>query len=460
MNIDPRKTIDEAPMGLLQIAIIAITVGLNALDGFDVLSISFSASGIAKEWNITNAVLGLVMSMELIGMAVGSIALGGVADSYGRRKTMLWCLAAMALGMLMVGGSGNPLQTSLWRLGANAGILTNDANHGALYWLSFWRILTGLGIGGLLAAITAITAEFSSLKRRHLCISIMAIGYPIGGIIGGEIARRLLTNYDWRAIFYFGAAITTAFIPIFYLVVPESVYWLVRKQPAGALDKVNHTLKRLRHKIITALPEVSLEVRKKSFSDLFSPGLFSITTIITVAYFLQITTYYFILKWVPKVVVDMGFTAAEGANMLKYANIGGAIGGALLGLLTLRVDLKKLTMGTLALSAVFISILGWTPHDLRYIAFFVALSGFFGNSGIVGMYALFPVAFPTHVRASGAGFTVGVGRGGAILSPIMVGIMFQWGLSLPTVAMIISVGALIAAGVLIFLNLDKQQEIH
>lgn len=445
-------------MGLLQIAIIAITVGLNAMDGFDVLSISFASSGIAKEWGIDNAVLGIVMSMELIGMAIGSIALGGVADVYGRRRTMLGCLATMAVGMLMVGTSGNAVQSAIWRALAGMGILTNDANQGSVYWLSFWRILTGLGIGGLLSAITAITAEFSSLKRRHLCISIMAIGYPIGGIIGGELARRFLVDYDWRSVFYFGAAVTTIFIPVFYLVVPESVHWLVRKQPSGALEKVNKTLQRLGHKTVAALPDVPLDVRKKSFGDLFAPGLLGITMIITLAYFLQITTYYFILKWVPKVVVDMGFTPSEGANMLKYANIGGALGGALLGLLTLRLDLKKLTIGTLALSAVFIAILGRTPADLGYIAFFVALSGFFGNAGIVGMYALFPVAFPTHVRASGAGFTVGVGRGGAILSPIMVGFMFQWGLSLPTVAMLISIGALIAAVVLLFLKLGNPAE--
>ena len=139
--------------------------------------------------------------------------MGGVADAYGRRKTMLWCLATMALGMLMVGASGNTLQTSLWRAGAGVGILANDPNQGAVYWLSFWRILTGLGIGGLLAAITAITAEFSNLKRRHLCISIMAIGYPIGGIIGGEIARRLLTYYDWRSIFFIRSCHNNGFYP-------------------------------------------------------------------------------------------------------------------------------------------------------------------------------------------------------------------------------------------------------
>jgi benzoate transport len=431
MDTDPRETIDHAPMSLLQIFIIAITVGLNGLDGIDVLSISFASTGIAAEWGIDKGGLGIVLSMELFGMAAGSIALGWVADTIGRRKTMIGCLITMAIGMFMVTTVNNVIE------------------------LSLWRVITGVGIGGLLSAITAITAEFSNLKHRHLCVSLMAIGYPIGGIIGGEIARRLLMEYDWRSVFYFGTALTTFFIPLFYFVVPESVYWLVRKQPAGVLDKVNKTLKRIGHKTVGVLPEITPEVRKKSFGDLFAPRLRRTTVIITAAYFLQITTYYFILKWLPDVVVSMGFSASEGANMLKYANIGGALGGAIFGLMTLRLDLKRLTMGTLALSAVFITLLGRIPADLNYIKVAAALCGFFGNSGIIGMYALFPAAFPTHVRASGTGFAIGIGRGGAILSPIIVGFMFQVGLLLPTVSMLISTGALIAAGVLIFLKLEK-----
>lgn len=428
MNTDPRETIDQAPMSPLQMFIIAITVGLNGLDGIDVLSISFASTGIATEWGIDKGGLGIVLSMELFGMAVGSILLGWVADIIGRRKTMMGCLITMAIGMFMVTTVNNVVE------------------------LSIWRIITGLGIGGLLSAITAITAEFSNLKNRYLCVCLMAIGYPIGGILGGEIARHLLVEHNWRSVFYFGAALTTFFIPLFYLVVPESVHWLVRKQPAGALDKVNKTLRRMGHEAVGVLPEITAEVRKKSFGDLFAPGLRSTTIIITVAYFLQITTYYFILKWLPDVVVGMGFSVSEGANMLKYANIGGALGGAVLGFLTLRLDVKRLTMAVLALSAVFITFLGSTPANLDYIKMVAALCGFFGNSGIIGMYALFPAAFPTHVRASGTGFTIGMGRGGAILSPIIVGFMFQAGLPLPTVSMLISTGALIAAGVLVFLK--------
>jgi benzoate transport len=430
MNNDPRRILDKAPMSLIQIFIIAITLGLNAMDGIDVLSIALAAPDIAKEWNLSELVLGFIMSMELVGMAIGSIALGWVADTIGRRKTILGCLVMMAVGMFMVTVSANITQ------------------------LSIWRIITGLGIGGLLAAITAITAEFSNLKNRALCISIMAIGYPIGGFVGSYIAGQVLLSYDWHSIFYFGTAATVFFIPLFYFVVPESVHWLIRKQPEGALDKVNKTLKRMGHSAIAVLPEIAPEVRKKSYGDLFAPDLRRITIIITVAYFLQIFTYYFILKWVPKVIVNMGFSPSDGAIMLMYANIGGALGGIVLGLLTLRVDLKKLTMATLALSAVLVTILG-NMTDLNYFAIIVTLCGFFGNAGIIGMYAMFPVAFPTHVRASGTGFTIGMGRGGAYLSPIIVGFMFQHGLSLPVVTMLISIGTLTAAGVLLFLKLKK-----
>ena len=435
MNTDPRELIDQSPMGRLQIFIIALTLGLNAMDGIDVLSISLAAPDLAKLWDLSEFLVGVTTIMELVGMGVGSFVLGWVADTIGRRKTMFWCMAIMAIGMFMATTSGNVYQ--LWS----------------------WRILTGLGIGGLLSAITAITAEFSNIKKRSLCIFIMGIGYPIGGIVGSKIAGHLLATYgDWRLIFYFGAALTVVLIPLFAFTIPESVHWLVRKQPEGALDKINGILKRLGHKSVATLPELTTEVRKKSTGDLFSPGLVRITIIIAVAYFLQIFTYYFILKWVPKVVVNMGFTSSEGADMLMYANIGGTLGGICLGLLTLRFGVKNLTIAVLALSGIAFIILGYTPVDLTYIALYVAICGFFGNAGILGLYALFPAAFPTHVRASGTGFVLSVGRIGAGTSPPFVGFLFDLGLTLPSVLLIISLGTFIGAGVLGFLKLNKSVE--
>ena len=433
MNADPRQTIATAPMSWLQVIAVAVTIGLNALDGFDVLSISFASPGIAAEWGIDRAALGIVLSMELIGMALGSIFLGGVADKIGRRPTILGCLVVMTIGM--------------WMATTVKGLVD----------LSIWRVITGLGIGGMLAAINAVAAEFANAKRRHLSVSIMAIGYPIGAVFGGLIVARLLRGHDWRSVFHFGATATALFIPLVFFLVPESVHWLTRKQPGGALDKVNRTLARMGRAAVSALPVIPLEVRKRSGSDIFSPGLVTVTVLVTAAYFFHIMTFYFILKWVPKIVVDMGFTPSSAAGVLVWANVGGATGGAVLGILTQRFSVKHLTIVVMILSTVMVVIFGRVPADLHKLSVICAVAGFCTNAAIVGMYAIFAHAFPTHVRASGTGFGVGVGRGGSVVAPILAGFLFKWGYELPTVAVLMSFGSVVAAGLLMLLKMKPNQ---
>jgi benzoate transport len=411
-------------MSAMQIAVVAITIGLNALDGFDVLSISFASPGIAREWGIDRAVLGFVLSMELFGMGIGSILLGGVADKIGRRRTLLGCLVVMTVGMLMA------------------------ARAKGVYDLSVWRVFTGLGIGGMLAAINAVAAEFSNARRRSLNVSLMAIGYPLGAIIGGSIAASLLKEGDWRVVFEFGAAATALFFPLVFWLVPESVSWLCRRQPAGALDSVNRSLGRMGHARVAELPVISAEARRRSVLDIFSPQLLQVTVLVTAAYFLHITTFYFILKWVPKIVVDMGFTASSAAGVLVWANVGGATGGAVLGLLSLRFGLKHLTMLVLVMSTLMLAVFGRGHANLAQLSADCAIAGFFSNAGVVGLYGIFAQAFPTHARATGTGFAVGVGRAGAWISPIIAGWLFHHGFGLEFVAVAMGAGSLVAALVL------------
>jgi benzoate transport len=420
-------------MSRLQVTVIGLTIALNALDGFDVLSISFASPGIAAEWGIDRAQLGIVLSMELIGMAIGSVLLGGVADKIGRRPTILGCLVVMATGMFMA--------TTV------TGLID----------LSLWRVATGLGIGGMLASINAVAAEFSNTQRRHLSVSLMSIGYPVGAVLGGIVASRLLQGNDWRSVFYFGTAVTVSLIPVVYFVVPESVHWLARKQPAGALDRINRALGRMGHAAIAVLPTISGEDRKRSISDIFAPGLLATTVIVTLGYFFHITTFYFIVKWVPKIVVDLGFAASSAAGVLVWTNVGGAIGGAVFGLLTQRFSVKALTIAVLLMSTVAVALFGRTPPDLQQLSMICAVAGFCTNAGIVGLYAIIAQAFPTYVRAFGTGFTVGVGRGGSVLAPIIAGFLFTAGYTLPTVALLMGLGSLFAAGVLLMLKLERER---
>ena len=416
-------------MSTLQIVVIAITIGLNALDGFDVLSIAFASPGITREWHVIPKALGFVLSMELIGMAFGSIVLGGIADKIGRRPTVLGCLVVMTVGMSLA-----------------------TTSHG-LVDLSLWRVLTGFGIGGVLASINAVAAEFSNARRKNFSVSIMVIGYPIGGVLGGMVVQGLLKGADWRSVFYFGATVTAVFIPLVLAFVPESVHWLTQKQPAGALLKINRTLGRMGHAPIATLPPISTAARKRSIADIFSPGLVATTLIVTVAYFFHIMTFYFLLKWMPQIISNMGFDPSSAAGVLKWANLGGACGGATLGLLGLRFGMKPLTIAVMILSTVMVSAVGHTPPDLQRLSLLCAAAGFCTNAAIVGMYSIFAQAYPTHVRAFGTGFAIGLGRGGSVLAPIVAGYLFNAGYSVAAVATTMSSAALIAAGVLSLLKL-------
>ena len=425
---DPRSIIDDGAMRAAQWVAVLVTVGLNALDGFDVLSISFASPGIARDWGIDKATLGWVLSMELLGMAAGSLLLGAVADKIGRRPTILGCLVAMAVGMF---GAARA--------------------HGVSELLP-WRLLTGLGIGGTLAAINAAAAELSNRRWRSVAMALMVIGYPLGGVIGGVCVQKLLTEAGWPAVFVAGGWATAAFLPIVWWLVPESVAFLDRRRAPGALGEINRILARLGQPAAEALSEAGPETARRSIADVLRPGLLATTVLVTFGYFAHITSFYFIVKWVPKIVVDMGFDPKTAAGMLTWVSVGGAIGGALFGLIATRVALKPLTLIALLAGTVMIVRFGHGGADLTGLKATLALTGLFTNAAIAGFYLLFAQVFPTYVRATGTGFAIGVGRGGAMLAPVIAGYLFQAGLALQTVALVMACGSLMAAAALFALK--------
>lgn len=407
-------------MGRFQIGAVAICVLLNALDGFDVLAISFASPGIAQEWGVDRGVLGFVLSMELIGMGVGSLTIGVLADWAGRRPIILLCLAMMAAGMWLAASAGD------------------------VVWLSAYRLLTGLGIGGMLAAINAMAAEYANLKYRNLCVIVMASGYPVGVILGGSVAAALLASFDWRSVFLFGGAATTAFIPVVWWLLPESIEYLSEKRPKDALARINATLRRMGHAAVEALPALTAPA-KAGVGRLFSRNLVRITLLLTAAYFCHIMTFYFIMKWIPKIVADMGFSHSAASGVLVWANIGGTLGALLLGLGTQLFATRRLVIAAFIGSAAMVTVFGQGQADLLQLSLIAALALFFANSAIVGLYALFAESFPTEVRAGGTGLVIGVGRAGAALGPVVAGFMFQANLGLDAVALVMAFGSLLAA---------------
>ena len=426
----PQQIIDASPMSAVQIIAVSLCVLLNALDGFDVLSISFASPGISQAWGVERAALGVVLSMELVGMAVGSLVMGNVADNYGRRPTILLCLVIMATGMY-------------------AAAIASDVIE-----LSIYRLATGLGIGGMLAATNAMTAEYSNQKYRAMAVIVMAAGYPFGAIVGGAYASELLVEHDWRAVFYFGATVTAAFIPIVWFLLPESVHYLAEKQPKSALTNINKLMGRMGKEKVSGLPPIR-KAPSLSVKELFSRELRANTSILTVAYFTHIMTFYFIIKWIPKLVTDMGYHPSEAGGVLVWANVGGLTGSIIFALLSQRYPLRSLVVAALIGAVMMVAYFGIGPNDLAGLSFFAGATGFFTNGAIVGLYALFAFAFPTHVRAGGTGFVIGVGRGGAALGPIVAGLLFAASFGLDSVSLIMAFGPVVAIIALLFLRVAK-----
>jgi MFS family permease len=425
---NPIKVIDDNPMSARQWIVIVLMIMLNALDGFDVLSSAFSAPGITKEWGIPRSELGIVLSAELIGMGFGSVILGGVADKVGRKLSMLGCLVIMAIGMYMAHAAG------------------------AVWPLTVWRFITGLGIGGMLAATNAVTAETSSKEGRSLAMALYVIGYPVGGVVGGFAAQSwLLVDYDWRSVFLFGCVVTAVMIPLVMLLVPETPAFYAARRPEGALDKINKSLRALRQPPIDALPEVDAGAPKPKVTDILAnPRLRPVTLLLAFGYLFHTITFYYILKFAVQIVADDGFTQAQAASTLTWANVGGAIGGFLFGFLLRKWDIKGPTILCAVLGSAAVAAFGFGSDTLWGWRVATFLTMFFLNAAIVGYYAAFARGFPAFARATGTGFVLGVGRAGAAGSPIIAGFLFTWlgggNQHLLTVSAIMSIAAIIGAG--------------
>ena len=431
---NPINVINDTPMGSRQWIVVVMMVLLNALDGFDVLSSAFAAPGISAEWQIERAALGVVLSAELVGMGFGSVLLGGLADKFGRKNTMLLCLVLMAAGMFLasIAQAVEPMVA--------------------------FRFLTGIGIGGMLAATNAVTAESSNTRWRRTAIAAYVAGYPLGAIIGGVAASEwLLPDYGWRSVFVFGSVVTAALIPVVMLLIPETAAYHATK---GNLAGVNKTLRAFGKPPIDALPPIVADSIKPKVTDILSNRrLRPITLLLAFGYMFHTITFYYILKFAVQIVSEYppGYPPAEAATVLTWANVGGFSGSLLFGFVMARLGVKWPTALMLLIGSVMVASFGMGRETLDGWQWATILTGFFTNAAISGYYAAFARGFPAYARATGTGFVLGIGRLGAAGSPIIAGLLFDaLGKSeLFTVSCIMALGSVVS--LLLFLMLPERE---
>jgi benzoate transport len=406
MTDDTQHILRSTPMRPFQILAVALCVCISMIDGFDVLTVAFTGPSIAADWSLSATQLGLVFSAGLAGMVLGSMLIAPLADNLGRRPVVLLCLLIMTLGMA----------ASAW-----AQDLTQ---------LLVLRVFTGLGMGGVLAGINTVVAEYASDRRRELAISFMAIGYPIGAMLGGLASAWIIGHYGWHAVFLFGAAASALMLPLVLLGMPESVDFLLSRRPASALQRLNALRRRLGLAALARLPEAPARAGapKLALLEILRPGMARATVQICLAYFLLMVSFYFLANWTPKVLVSMGLSVQQGISGSVLMNLGGIAGGLLLGLLAPRLGLIRLTAALMLLCFVCVAGFGLSPARLSGLLVLAMVIGFFMFGSMIGLYALAPAVFPPAVRATGTGLALGVGRLGATVGPALAGLLIaaEW----------------------------------
>jgi MFS transporter, AAHS family, 4-hydroxybenzoate transporter len=429
MNLNSKNLIDSNPLSGLQIATFIICFLMNTLDGMDVLVMSYTAPAIAKAWSIGPEVLGTIFSSGLIGMTLGTLFIAPYADRIGRKNLIL--ISALIMGICIYFTS-----------------YATTVNE-----LLAYRFTSGLGIGCMLASTAALTAEFAPNRTRDFWVSFVISGYPIGAVLSGLVAAKVIPGEGWEQMFKYAGIASLAAIPLIILFLSESIAFYLKAQPKNALLKINAILAKMKLENMNALPP-----KKKALSaipvDKLLGGEYKKPSIeLWIALFMAFAALYFMTSWIPKLASDAGLSLSLAIYAGTVFNIGAFFGIITQGYFSSKFGLKK-TIGVIliATSILMASFSFFVGSD--YILPLFALLGFGIQGGFVGLYAFSARMYPTEFKTTGIGWAMGAGRIGGIVGPKLGGVLIGMGLSIGANFLIFSIPALIA-GILTWRNSSK-----
>ena len=418
----PEHYIDKTSFSRFQILAISLCALINVFDGFDALAIAYTAPAIATEWGLSPGALGIVFSAGYLGMAIGAMTLGTLSDRIGRRKMILYSLAALTLTMGLTATA-----TSI------ATLLT-------------YRLGSGLAIGAMLASITALTAEYSPDSRRNFTICIVQGTYAIGATLGGLLSAYLIEDYGWRSVFGIGAALNAGLFILIYLLMPESLAFLLNKRPAGGLSRVNAIITRLGGDCLTSWPvRTAIDNTVSGVKALLQPDTRKWSLLLWVATFSAMFGNYFLLSWIPKIVVDAGMSLESAIWVGMSINAGGLCGILWLGYRSAVSGLRFMIAAFMGIAGILMINFGFLGNNVAVLMAVAVAMGFFGQAGFIGLYSVAARLYPTHVRATGIGWAIGLGRVGAIIGPSIAGLLIGLGWERPDYFMVLSIPFFIGA---------------
>lgn len=375
---------------------IIVCLLISMVDGYDTILPSFTGPLLRRSFALTLGELGHFLAIGYVGALLGSVCGGQLADRFGRRLVMVIFLA--------ICGSATAACAAAPSFGA----------------LMVARFIAGMGLGGALPSLFALTAEHAP-SRGSVNVVLMYLGYPIGGVVGGLITALVL-RFGWRSIFLGSAASALITVPLAFLI-PESLR-------AGRTDPARRD---------------NLSVAVAGISAQFAEGRRGAALLLWVGLFCMLLMTYLLVSWIPTIAVKSGISLRAATLSAVVLSLGGIFGALLLTPLIKRYGPFLPPAIMIASGCACIAELGRCFGSTSLLMAMLTLIGLTALGGQLAIPAMGVQLFPARVRGTGSGWLMAVGRLGSIAGPLVGGSLLSRGLSLGKLFPLIACAAAIAA---------------
>ncbi|MCA8091750.1 MFS transporter [Burkholderia anthina] len=400
--------IDDAPLGALQIRVLALCVLIALLDGFDTQAIAFTGPAILAAFRLPAGALAPILTAGIVGMTIGAMTLGLVGDRIGRRPAIMIGLALFGTATLATSWAGDPRH------------------------ILALRFVAGLGMGGCTPVLLALAAEYCPARLRGAVMTGVLLGLPAGAMLGGLLAARMLPVIGWSGIFVVGGAVPLAVLGLVALLLPESLFYLASRGDARAQQQVRATLSKIVTQPLPAdarlsVPDEATAKAKASVAALFRGGYAGKTLAIWAIYLLNWIAWFMLLSWLPTVLKAAGLTAQQAPVGTVIVNAVFIVCAIPLSIVLPRVNTRNLLGAMFAFGIATAIGLGYAGTNWALVFALVGAAGFGIGGQQIALNYLIVGAYPTALRATATGWAIGMGRAGAIAGSAVGGTFLSWG---------------------------------